>query len=49
MSKRIPGVLRIPSVDEPAPDFEATDVDGRAIVLSRQPKPIALIFLRHLA
>ncbi|BCX06062.1 MAG: hypothetical protein KatS3mg053_4000 [Candidatus Roseilinea sp.] len=42
-------MLRIPQVGEPAPNFEATDIDGRAVVLSRHPKPVALVFLRHLA
>ncbi len=41
--------LRIPQVGEAAPDFEATDVEGRTIVLSQHPKPVALVFLRHLA
>jgi len=49
MSNPIPGGLRVPLVGEPAPDFEAVDVDGRPVALSRQPKPIALVFLRHLA
>lgn len=46
-SERIP--LRIPRVGEPAPDFEATDVDGCIVRLSQHPKPVALVFLRHLA
>ncbi|MCS6846964.1 MAG: hypothetical protein RMN52_04535 [Anaerolineae bacterium] len=41
--------LRIPQVSEPAPDFEATDVDGCIVALSQHPKPVAPVFLRHLA
>ncbi|MCS7055547.1 MAG: peroxiredoxin family protein [Thermoflexales bacterium] len=46
-SKRF--ALRVPRVGEPAPDFKATDVDGNVVRLSHQRKPVALVFLRHLA
>jgi peroxiredoxin len=39
---------RLDKGDE-APVFTLPSVDGGVISLSEQPKPVALIFLRHLA
>jgi len=41
--------LSLPGVGTPAPDFELEAVDGGSIRLAEAPKPVALVFLRHLA
>lgn len=40
--------LRFPRVGEPAPDFTLPSIDGRLAHLAEHPKPVALVFLRHL-
>lgn len=40
---------RVPRAGEPAPDFEAQSLDGTTLTLASHPKPVALVFLRHLA
>jgi hypothetical protein len=40
---------RIPRLNEPAPNFEAQLLSGETITLVTHPKPVALVFLRHLA
>lgn len=41
--------LRLPRVGELAPDFTLPASDGGEVHLAAIPKPVALIFLRHLA
>ncbi len=41
--------LRIPKVGEIAPDFVLPATDGTTIELATYPKPVALVFMRHLA
>ena len=40
--------LHLPPVGSPAPDFTLPATDGATIHLAGFPKPVALIFLRHL-
>jgi peroxiredoxin len=42
-------VLRVPRVGEIAPDFRLPATDGGVVRLSESPKPVAIVFLRHLA
>lgn len=39
----------IPRVGDPAPEFATVDVSGQPVVLTHHPKPVVLVFLRHLA
>ncbi len=39
---------RPPRVGELAPDFSLPAIDGGAVRLAEYPKPVALVFLRHL-
>ncbi|HLZ21278.1 MAG TPA: hypothetical protein VKQ30_04060 [Ktedonobacterales bacterium] len=41
--------LRFPRAGEPAPDFTLPATDGAEVQLGIYPKPVALVFLRHLA
>lgn len=41
--------LRVPGVGEIAPAFALPATDGTAVDLGSYPKPVALVFLRHLA
>ena len=41
--------MRLPGVGELAPDFKLEALDGSIVNLSEYPKPVALVFLRHLA
>ncbi|HET9528944.1 MAG TPA: hypothetical protein VFQ92_01230 [Blastocatellia bacterium] len=41
--------LRVPRVGEIAPDFTLPATDGGVVGLSDSPKPVAIVFLRHLA
>jgi len=40
--------LTFPRVGEPAPDFALIAIDGAHVHLADYPKPVALVFLRHL-
>jgi peroxiredoxin len=40
---------KLPRVSDPAPDFTLATTDGGALRLASVPKPVALVFLRHLA
>jgi peroxiredoxin len=40
---------RLPQAGEPAPDFALPAVDGATVALADFPKPVALVYLRHLA
>ncbi len=40
--------FRLPSVGALAPDFTLPATDGGVIHFAQFPKPVALIFLRHL-
>ena len=40
--------LRLPRVGEPAPALALPATDGTTIDLATAPKPLALVFLRHL-
>lgn len=42
-------VLRLPRVGQVAPNFSLPATDGTNVELSVYPKPVALVFLRHLA
>jgi len=42
-------ILRQPQVGEIAPDFTLPATDGSTVTLSSYPKPLALVFFRHLA
>jgi peroxiredoxin len=42
-------VSRLPRVGEPVPDFTLPATDGATVHLAAYPKPVALVFLRHLA
>jgi peroxiredoxin len=44
-----PRPARIPRAGDPAPNFQAYAVDGETVTLADHPKPVALVFLRHLA
>ncbi|HWP41793.1 MAG TPA: hypothetical protein VNO14_01065 [Blastocatellia bacterium] len=46
MSKRR---LRVPGVGEVAPDFALPATDGGSVRLGEHPKPVAIVFFRHLA
>jgi peroxiredoxin len=41
--------LRLPRVGEPAPALHLPATDGTTVDLATYPKPVALVFLRHLA
>lgn len=41
--------LRQPQIGELAPDFTLPATDGSIVNLKRHPKPVALVFLRHLS
>ncbi|GAC1458537.1 MAG: hypothetical protein PVSMB4_18080 [Ktedonobacterales bacterium] len=41
--------LRLPRVGELAPDFTLPATDGGTVHLAEYPRPVALVFLRHLA
>lgn len=41
--------LRLPKVGEMAPGFVLPATDGTMVDLAAYPKPVALVFLRHLA
>jgi peroxiredoxin len=41
--------LKMPSVGEIAPLFSLPATDGSLISLEDYPKPVALVFMRHLA
>ena len=40
---------RLPHAGEPAPDFTLPATDGGTVDLAAYPKPVVLVFLRHLA
>lgn len=40
--------LRLPRVGEPAPALVLPTTDGTTVDLATAPKPVALVFLRHL-
>ncbi len=40
--------LQFPHVGEQAPDFTLTATDGRVVHLAEYPKPVVLVFMRHL-
>jgi peroxiredoxin len=40
---------QVPRVGEMAPDFTLAATDGGTLRLADAPKPVALVFLRHLA
>lgn len=40
--------LSFPQVGKPAPDFALMAIDGAHVHLAAYPKPVALVFLRHL-
>ena len=41
--------LGLPSVGTVAPNFILPDIDGSKIELAKFPKPVSLVFFRHLA
>lgn len=41
--------LRLPRAGAPAPDFTLPTTDDGEAHLATYPKPVALVFLRHLA
>jgi peroxiredoxin len=41
--------LRVPEVGEVAPDFSLPAISGTTVELTHYPKPVVLVFLRHLA
>jgi hypothetical protein len=41
--------LKLPAPGTAAPDFTLPSIDGGTVLLSSAPKPVALVFLRHLA
>jgi hypothetical protein len=41
--------LHLPERGAVAPDFSLPAIDGLMVKLSSYPKPVALIFMRHLA
>ena len=41
--------LRLLQAGEPAPDFTLPAVDGATVTLADVSKPVALVYLRHLA
>lgn len=41
--------LRQPEVGEVPPDFALPATDGTTVHLAEYPKPVAIVFLRHLA
>jgi len=41
--------LRVPRIGDAAPLFEARDINGRNMSLAEHPKPLSLVFMRHLA
>jgi len=41
--------LRLPREGASAPDFTLPATEGGEVQLSTSPKPVALVFLRHLA
>ncbi|MEI6046295.1 MAG: hypothetical protein WCS37_18250 [Chloroflexota bacterium] len=50
MEQKEPGLnLRVPRVGEVAPNFTLPATDGSVVELATCSKPVALIFLRHLA
>lgn len=44
-----PGKLRVPKPGELAPNFVLPATDGSTVELASYPKPVALVFMRHLA
>lgn len=40
--------LHFPRAGEQAPDFTLPAIDGARVRLSEHPRPVALVFLRHL-
>jgi hypothetical protein len=40
---------QLPQAGEPAHDFMLPAVDGGMVALANYPKPVILVFLRHLA
>ena len=40
--------LRLPRAGELAPDFTLPSIEGEPVHLAAEPKPVALVFLRHL-
>lgn len=42
-------LLRLPRVGAPAPDFALPATDGMRVHLAKCPKPVIVVFLRHLA
>jgi peroxiredoxin len=40
---------QMPRIGEPAPDFTLPATGGGTFHLAAAPKPVALVFLRHLA
>jgi peroxiredoxin len=49
MSRLRAGSLRLPHLGELAPDFTLPATHGSVVRLAEYPKPVALVFLRHLA
>lgn len=41
--------LRVPKVGEIAPNFSLPALDGNTVEVAQYPRPVALVFLRHLA
>jgi peroxiredoxin len=41
--------LRLPQVGAPPPNFKLPDTAGETVELAAYPRPVGLVFMRHLA